>query len=146
MKNDIVRIQKQIGPTPLKWDKTGKVVEVNQHDQLCDQSRWISPSYSEKSKVSHEFFPFTQTMTGKQLPNRLPFRDSTKVEGQKDALGVRKEMSVNTLPAAPESQLESPQGETEVVESGHLRVDTRATPPSNSQADIPNESSQPNLP
>ena len=30
---DRVRIQNQIGPEPLKWDKTGQVVEVRQHDQ-----------------------------------------------------------------------------------------------------------------
>ena len=30
---DNVRIQNQVGPKPLKWDKTGRVVEVHQHDQ-----------------------------------------------------------------------------------------------------------------
>ena len=30
---DRVRMQNQIGPEPLKWDKTGQVVEVRQHDQ-----------------------------------------------------------------------------------------------------------------
>ncbi|KAK3783694.1 hypothetical protein RRG08_025318 [Elysia crispata] len=28
-----VRIQNQIGPSPLKWDKTGRVIEVRQFDQ-----------------------------------------------------------------------------------------------------------------
>lgn len=30
---DLVRIQNQTGPHPKKWDKTGTVVEVRQHDQ-----------------------------------------------------------------------------------------------------------------
>ena len=30
---DNVRIQNQTGPNPLKWDKTGKVRELHQHDQ-----------------------------------------------------------------------------------------------------------------
>lgn len=30
---DFVRIQNQIGPNPLKWDKTGHVIEVRQFDQ-----------------------------------------------------------------------------------------------------------------
>ena len=30
---DHVRLQNQIGPNPRKWDKTGRVVEVKQHDQ-----------------------------------------------------------------------------------------------------------------
>ena len=30
---DLVRIQNQTGPSPLKWDKTGTVVEVRQFDQ-----------------------------------------------------------------------------------------------------------------
>ena len=30
---DHVRIQNQIGPNPRKWDKTGLVIEVRQHDQ-----------------------------------------------------------------------------------------------------------------
>ena len=30
---DFVRIQNQTGPYPNKWDKTGRVVEVRQHDQ-----------------------------------------------------------------------------------------------------------------
>ena len=30
---DTVRIQNQVGPHPKKWDKTGRVIEVMQHDQ-----------------------------------------------------------------------------------------------------------------
>ena len=30
---DHVRIQNQTGPNPRKWDKTGKIIEVRQHDQ-----------------------------------------------------------------------------------------------------------------
>ena len=30
---DRVRIQNQTGPEPLKWDKTGQITEVRQHDQ-----------------------------------------------------------------------------------------------------------------
>ena len=100
-------------------------------------------------KFLRKFSPFTSTTTGSQLPSQLPFRSSNKVEGQKDAFGSEeRDVSdpVNTPTAAPESQLESPQGETEVAESDHPMVDTRATPPSNSQTDVPNEPSQPIIP
>ena len=30
---DLVRVQNQTGPHPNKWDKTGRIVEVRQHDQ-----------------------------------------------------------------------------------------------------------------
>ena len=30
---DYVRLQNQVGPEPLRWDKTGNVIEVRQHDQ-----------------------------------------------------------------------------------------------------------------
>ena len=30
---DYVRLQNQLGPHPKKWDKTGQVIEVRQHDQ-----------------------------------------------------------------------------------------------------------------
>ena len=30
---DFVRVQNQFGPNPLKWDRTGVIVEVKQHDQ-----------------------------------------------------------------------------------------------------------------
>ena len=30
---DHVRIQNQVGPHPMKWDKTGLVIEVRQFDQ-----------------------------------------------------------------------------------------------------------------
>ena len=32
---DLVRIQNQTGPHPLKWDKTGRIIEVRQHDQYA---------------------------------------------------------------------------------------------------------------
>ena len=32
---DRVRVQNQIGPDPLRWEKTGLIVEVKKHDQYC---------------------------------------------------------------------------------------------------------------
>ena len=32
---DLVRVQNQTGPHPNKWDKTGSIVEVRQHDQYA---------------------------------------------------------------------------------------------------------------
>ena len=37
---DHVYIQNQTGPHPLKWDKTGQIIEVKQHDQYV-----IRPDY-----------------------------------------------------------------------------------------------------
>ena len=144
---DDVRIQNQIGPNPLKWDKTGKVVEVHQHDQYV-----IKVDGSDRvtvRKVSQEIFSLHSNNDRHSTTKPAPIRSSTKVKGQKDALGSEKrDVSdpVNTLLAAPESQLECPQGEIEVAEFDHPLVDTRATPPSNSQEDVPNEPSQPIIP
>ena len=50
---DHVRIQNQVGNHPLKWDKTGVVVEVRQHDQYTRFSIYAGvpfrglPAYNE---------------------------------------------------------------------------------------------------
>ena len=73
-------------------------------------------------------------------------RGSTKIEGQKDTLGSEERDVIDTTsapPAAPETQLESPQADTEVAEPDHPMVDTRAAPSHNPQADVPNKSVEP---
>ena len=146
MKNDIVRIQKQIGPTPLKWDKTGKVVEVHQHDQYVIKVNGSGRVTVRNRKFLRKFSPFTPTTTGTQIPSRLPLRGSTKIEGQKDTL-VSEERNVSDTtsapPAAPEKQLESPLADTEAAEPDHSMVDTRDAPSHNPQTDVPNRSFEP---
>ena len=42
---DKVFIQNQHGPHPIKWDRTGLVVEIENFDQLC-QSSWLLESHT----------------------------------------------------------------------------------------------------
>ena len=75
-------------------------------------------------------------------------RGSIKFEGEKDVLG-REERDISdttsTPHLSPESQLNSPQAETDVTEPDHTMVDTNATPPSGPQAEAPKEPSQPSI-
>ena len=50
---DYVRIQNQTGNNPRKWDNTGKVVEVRQHDQ-CDPRGRFRPQHIAQPQVSAE--------------------------------------------------------------------------------------------
>ncbi|XP_066931785.1 uncharacterized protein [Clytia hemisphaerica] len=67
---DRVRLQNQIGPHPKKWDKTGSVVEVRQHDQYVvrvDGSRRVTPR---NRKFLRRYVPVHQTpqFVGNDIP------------------------------------------------------------------------------
>ena len=53
---DHVRIQNQIGTQPLKWDKSGKVVEVRQHDQYVIKVDGSGRVTLKKSNISMPFY------------------------------------------------------------------------------------------
>ena len=67
---DQVRIQNQIGPQPLKWDKTGSVIEVRQHDQYVirvDGSRRVTVR---NRKFLRKYIPyFDANPSNGQLPH-----------------------------------------------------------------------------
>ena len=68
---DQVRIQNQIGPQPLKWDKTGTVIEVRQHDQYVirvDGSRRVT---IRNRKFLRKYIPYFEAkhLNTSHLPN-----------------------------------------------------------------------------
>ena len=67
---DQVRVQNQTGPHPLKWDKTGTVIEVRQFDQYVvrvDGSRRVT---LRNRKFLRKFVPVMET--GRQYLPSLP--------------------------------------------------------------------------
>jgi hypothetical protein len=56
---DHVRVQNQTGTQPLKWDKTGKVVEVNQYDQYVIKADGSGRVTVRNRKFLRKFTPFT---------------------------------------------------------------------------------------
>ena len=71
---DNVRIQNQVGPNPLKWDKTGKLIEVHQHDQYVIKVDGSGRVIIRNRKFLRKFSPFTPTKTGTHSPSQLPLR------------------------------------------------------------------------
>ena len=72
--NDRVRLQNQIGLNPKRWDKTGSVIEVKQHDQYIirvDGSRHVT---LRNRKFLQKYIPVHQTpsFTDNTLPVPTP--------------------------------------------------------------------------
>ena len=57
---DHVRIQNQIGQNPLKWDKTGKVIEVKQYDQYAVRVDGSGRITLRNRKFLRKFIPVQQ--------------------------------------------------------------------------------------
>ena len=56
---DQVRIQNQTGPHPLKWDKTGQVIEVRQHDQYVLRTDGSGRVTLRNRKFLRKYTPFS---------------------------------------------------------------------------------------
>lgn len=90
---DHVRIQNQIGPHPLKWDKTGVIVEVRQYDQYMVKTDGSNRTTLRNRKFLRHFIPAKvmppfrsimddfkyQTMNHKQPPPHVHDLPATKV-------------------------------------------------------------------
>lgn len=57
---DHVRVQNQVGPNPLKWDKTGKIVEVHQFDQYVVRMDGSGRPTMRNRKFLRKFIPAVQ--------------------------------------------------------------------------------------
>ena len=55
---DHVHIQNQTGPHPLKWDKTGQIIEVKQHDQYVIRTDGSGRVTLRNRKFLRKFIPF----------------------------------------------------------------------------------------
>ena len=66
---DHVRIQNQIDTQPLKWDNSGKVVEVRQHDQYVIKVDGSVRVTFRNRKFLCRFIPFFQHTTSSTLPH-----------------------------------------------------------------------------
>ena len=56
---DHVYIQNQTGPHPLKWDKTGRIIEVKQHDQYVVRTDGSGRVTLRNRKFLRKFVPFS---------------------------------------------------------------------------------------
>ena len=58
---DHVRIQNQTGPHPLKWDKTGSIIEVRQYDQYLVKVDGSNRTTLRNRKFLRKFYPAQNT-------------------------------------------------------------------------------------
>ena len=74
----LVRVQNQTGPHPNKWDKTGRIVEVRQHDQYVIKIDGSGRITLRNRKFIHKFIPVYY-----DRPTRSIYDDlATRVTGQ----------------------------------------------------------------
>ena len=102
---DSVRIQNQVGPNPLKWDKTGTVVEIRQHDQYVIKVDGSGRVTVRNRKFLRKFSPFSPPMPSKSLLDQMPPILANKSEIRGSVLDTDKDESNRpknvTLPLIP---------------------------------------------
>ena len=116
---DLVRIQNQTGPSPLKWDKTGKIIEVRQFDQYAvrvDGSgrvtlrnrkflRRYTPVHPPASKHTIDsdlrHAPYEWKATPVTLP--LPPRPSPQITNKPQAGNIPREHTPHDPPDSPQA-------------------------------------------
>ena len=137
---DNVRIQNQVGPNPLKWDKTGKVIEVHQHDQYVVKLDGSGRVTMRNRKFLRKFSPFMTKAADMTLPRYMPPKEFTKVDGKDNVTDDqgRGTSNVNTVPTSidkPQLKDNVDQAEPEFVSTDPkpTSVDTHVIPPSNSE-------------
>jgi len=67
-----VRVQNQTGPHPLKWDKTGHVVEVKQFDQYIVKMDGSGRTTLRNRKFLRKFIPTQQQKSRRTIIDDLP--------------------------------------------------------------------------
>ena len=93
--SDVVSIQNQHGPHPLKWDKSGTVVEVMQYDQYkirMDGSGRVSVRnrkflrkivpFNSATRTGHSLHPEQAPTTGWSARDNLPHSPGLPTQGQ----------------------------------------------------------------
>ncbi|GFR75551.1 transcription factor IIIB 90 kDa subunit [Elysia marginata] len=69
---DHIRIQNQIGPNPLKWDKTGKVIEVRQFDQYVVKVDGLGRVTLQNRKFLRQYSPVIPYPPTKSIAIDIP--------------------------------------------------------------------------
>ena len=105
---DHVRIQNQTGPHPLKWDKTGIIVEVRQYNQYLVKTDGSNRTTLRNRKFLRKFLPVHATQPPRSILGDLP--------------PIQKPSQAVTLqpPAAPTTSYTPPQ----VMTPGPVTADT----------------------
>ena len=75
---DHVRVQNQIGPYPLKWDKTGIVVEVRQHDQYIVKINGSNRTTLRNRRFLRHFTPMRPDPQPRSLLEDLNYQKFTE--------------------------------------------------------------------
>ena len=109
---DRVRIQNQTGPEPLKWDKTGQITEVRQHDQYVVRVNGSGRVTLRNRKFLRRYIPARQPPPHNiTLDIQLTPRPATidVSSGPRDELGLRNHASSapGTTQLTPPSSLPS---------------------------------------
>ena len=136
---DTVRIQNQVGNYPKKWDKTGRIVEVRQHNQyvvgvdgsgrVTLRNRQFLRQYTPVMKRSDGPRTMTDDCLQYQQLYQLPQCDSDSLP----TLGLPLAEATEPLPATPLTPAPPP-----IVNSPSRRFSTSAAPQQSAGAD-PNE-------
>ena len=125
---DYVRVQNQIGPYPLKWDRTGIVVEVRQHDQYIVKINGSNRTTLRNRRFLRHFTPIRPDPQPRSLLEDLNFQKLT----EKPAT----ETSTQPLPT---SQAKIPANQTLLPS---LEIPQVTEEPSQSERSVPSSKSQ----
>ncbi|CAL4098776.1 unnamed protein product [Meganyctiphanes norvegica] len=102
-----VRVQNQTGPYPLKWDRTGIVVEVLQFDQYNVKINGSNRITLRNRKFLRQFQPEKMTPTSSQIWE--DFRHTQKKDiPQVPRITQRKDIPTTTPPAHETHQMNQP--------------------------------------
>ena len=107
---DHVRIQNQIGSQPRKWDKSGKVVEVCQHDQYVIKVDGSGRVTLRNRKFLHRFIPFLKHTTSSTLPHgygrpathvHIPHVDDPSIQPEETTSSPHRVTRPSQIPITP---------------------------------------------
>ena len=103
---DHVRVQNQTGRFPLKWDKTGIVVEVRQFDQYVVKIDGSNNSTIRNRKFLRKFIPLFNTPSPRPIfeDMRLPPGHTHQSTTSPPSLQINPEVSSNQSPVEPDTR------------------------------------------
>ena len=96
---DHVRIQNQIGPYPLKWDKTGIIVEVRQYDQYIVRTDGSNRTTLRNRKFLRKFIPARVTPPPRSIIEDLAHQ--REMNHQQAPVPINEPPSPHAQPIAP---------------------------------------------